>query len=90
MGNDYDITLPEHEWDEVEGASETAKKLIERQILTVLDEVAEQTIKARGTVPGHIAEKLAALKKITPPKFNWKVILSYITKYRNIGLKNQI
>jgi len=75
MGNDYDITLPEHEWDEVEGASETAKKLIERQILTVLDEVAEQTIKARGTVPGHIAEKLAALKKITPPKFNWKAFM---------------
>jgi len=75
MGNDYDITLPEHNWDEVEDASETAKKLIERQILTVLDEVAEQTIKARGTVPGHIAEKLAALKQITPPKFNWKAFM---------------
>lgn len=75
MGNGYDIELPEHEWDELSEANETTQKLIERQILTVLEEVAEQTIKARGTVPGNVAERIAASKVIEPPKFNWKAFL---------------
>jgi len=75
MGNGYDVELPEHDWDEVEEASETTKKLVERQILTVLEEVAESTIKARGVVPGYVAELIAASKVVEPPKFNWKAFL---------------
>lgn len=85
MGNGYDVEIPNHEWDELEEASETTRKLVERQVLTVLEEVAEQTIKARGTVPGNVAERIAASKVIEPPKFNWKAFLRrYIgnsTKY---------
>lgn len=73
-----DIKLPNHEWDEIEEVNETTQKLIDRQLLTVLDEVVEQVKKMRGTIPGGVAERVEAMKITEPPKFNWK---AYLRRY---------
>jgi predicted metal-dependent peptidase len=77
--------MPEHSWDDFEDLGEAETKLIDRAITAVLSEVAEQTLKMRGTVPGHIAERIEAMNKVEPPKFNWRSFLKrYIgqsTKY---------
>jgi len=64
----YDHTT----WDEFDELSEADKKLIEKQIEHQLKEVAEQTEKRRGTIPGELAELISRLRTIEPPKFDWK------------------
>ena len=67
--------MPDHNWDDFEDLSEAEAKLIDRAITAVLSEVAEQTLKMRGTVPGNVAERIEAMNKIDPPKFNWRSFL---------------
>lgn len=59
-------------WDEFDEMSEADKKLIEKQIEHQLKEVAEQTEKRRGSIPGELAERIARLRHVEPAKFDWK------------------
>jgi predicted metal-dependent peptidase len=72
-GKDQELSLPDHsKWGEIQGKDEATQKLINRQVEFILKEVAEQTIKSRGTIPGEFAEILERINKIEEPKFDWK------------------
>mgnify|MGYP003606015397 CR=1 FL=1 len=73
LPNGQKIKIPSHIWEEiVDKLPEVTKKLIASQTGHILNQVAEQVIKSRGTVPGEIAEILERINTITPPKFDWK------------------
>ncbi len=62
-------------WDEFDNLPESEKKLIKKQVEHQIKEVAQQTEKRRGHIPGELAELIRRLLNITPPKFNWKAYL---------------
>lgn len=62
-------------WEEFDDLSEAEKKMIQKQIDYQLKEVADQTKKGRGTVPGELANYIDGLSITEPPKFNWKAYL---------------
>lgn len=59
-------------WDEFDELSEADKKLIEKQIEHQIKEVAEQTEKRCGSIPGELAELVSRLRYVEPAKFDWK------------------
>lgn len=72
------MRVPDHQWDDFADLSETQQKLIDKQLEVMLDEVVEQVQKMRGTIPREVLQKLEKLKKIEPPKFNWR---AYLRRY---------
>tara|TARA_Y100000356_G_scaffold42894_1_gene33439 strand:+ start:1702 stop:2853 length:1152 start_codon:yes stop_codon:yes gene_type:complete len=62
-------------WDEFDNLPESEKKLIKKQIEHQIKEVAQQTEKRRGNIPGELAELIRKLLNVEPPKFNWKAYL---------------
>jgi len=64
----YDHTT----WDELDELSEADKKLIQKQIEHQLKEVADQTEKRCGNIPGELADLISRLRHVEPPKFDWK------------------
>lgn len=78
-----DPTLPEHNWDEFEGLTETEEKLMQKQVQRLLAEAKEQTIKKRGTVPGEM-ESLIVLEEVVKPKFDWR---NYVKRFAGISTR---
>ena len=62
-------------WDEFDNLPESEKKLIKKQIEHQIKEVAQQTEKRRGNIPGELAELIRRLLNVEPPKFNWRAYL---------------
>ncbi len=62
-------------WDEFDNLPESEKKLIQKQVEHQIKDVAEQTEKRRGNIPGELAELIRRLLHIEPAKFNWKAYL---------------
>ena len=60
---------------------------MKKQLDKVLKDVAENTKKSRGTVPGFISEYLLTLDQIEPPKFDWK---GYIRKFTGFSKKTYV
>lgn len=77
------VEIPQHVFDNQE-LDEATKKLIETQTKHIVNQVADQVQKARGTVPGEIAEILERINKIDPPKFDWK---GYIRRFTGKSVK---
>lgn len=69
------VKLPNHSTWETGEMSEATEKLIRKQIEYVLKDVADQVVKSRGTVPGELAEIIARINTVEPPKFNWRAYL---------------
>ena len=59
-------------WEEFENLPDSEKKLIKRQIEHQIKEVAQQTERRRGNIPGELAELISKLLNVEPPKFDWK------------------
>ena len=59
-------------WDEFDELTEADKKLIEKQVEHQLKEVADQTEKRRGTIPGEVAGIIERLRYVEPAKFDWR------------------
>lgn len=72
------MNMPKHDWGDFENLTETEQKLIDKQLEVMLSEVVEQVQKQRGTIPNEVLLKLEKLKKIEPPKFNWR---AYLRRY---------
>lgn len=73
LGNGDLANLPDHgTWSEVEEAGESTQKLVAKQVSHILNEIAEQVKKSRGTIPGEFAEILEKINHVEPPKFDWK------------------
>jgi predicted metal-dependent peptidase len=78
--DDHDI------WDEItEGMSEAEKKLITKQSEYLIKEAAEQTLKARGHLPGEIKELYDRITKLEEAKFNWK---AYLRQFVNGSIRS--
>lgn len=77
--------LPDHStWEEFEELTEAEQKLMQKQMDTILEKVAEQTEKKRGTIPGHIKDHLIEISKLEPPKFNWR---GYMRRFTGTSTK---
>jgi len=59
-------------WDEFDDLTEADKKLIEKQVEHQLKEVAEETVKRQGNIPGELKDLIARLNHVEPAKFDWK------------------
>jgi hypothetical protein len=86
-GEDSPCQNPSHgTWGESDKEmSETTKKLIESQTKHILNELADQVAKSRGTVPGEIQTILDKINVIEPPKFDWK---GYLRRFTTGSIKS--
>lgn len=64
----YDHTT----WDDFDDLPEADKKLIEKQVEHQLKEIAEQTEKRSGNIPGELSGLIERLRHVEPPKFDWR------------------
>lgn len=71
-------------WQKDFDVSEAETKLAKAQMEHTMKEVAKQTQKSRGTIPGEFAELIEDLKRNEPPKFNWK---AYLRRFAGGGTK---
>ena len=69
---DGDSPYDHSTWDDFDELTEADKKLIEKQVEHQLKEVADQTEKRSGSLPGELADLIARLRHIEPAKFDWK------------------
>jgi len=83
-GSGETVTLPTHDWEEIEKLDEATAKVVKSQIGHIVNQVAEQVEKSRGTVPGEITEILKRLNTIEPAKFDWK---GYIKRFNGKSVK---
>jgi predicted metal-dependent peptidase len=84
LPNGKTVSIPDHDWEEIEGISEATKKLIESQTGHIVKQVADQVRKAKGNIPGEFSEILKRLTEIIPPKFDWK---GYIRRFAGKSTK---
>jgi predicted metal-dependent peptidase len=71
-------------WGEFENMSEAEKKLIEKQVDTLLRNAVEMTQKKRGIVPGELSAYILEMDKVEKPKFDWR---SYIRRFTGVSSK---
>lgn len=82
---DQEVQIPDHStWEEFENLPEAEQKLIQKQLDRILNEASEQTVKKRGTVPGHISDYLIEANQIIPPKFDWR---GYVRRFTGASTK---
>ena len=79
-GNDGEHTL----WEEFENLSEAEKKLIQKQIDHQLKEVASQTQRNRGTIPGELSEYIDKLFEKHEAVIDWK---QYLRRFGTRSMK---
>jgi len=72
------IKIPQHDWEEFEKLDEATQRLIQKQTEHILKELAEQTKKSCGNIPGEFKDILDRINTVEPPKFDWK---GYLRRY---------
>jgi predicted metal-dependent peptidase len=79
-GTESEVNLPNHSsWGEGDKPDEATQKLIHNQTKHILNELAEQVTKSRGTIPGEFISILEKINAIEEPKFDWKGYLRRFT-----------
>jgi predicted metal-dependent peptidase len=84
LPNGQTIGLPQHDFESIEDLPEATRKLIEQQTKHVINQVADQVIKSKGSIPGEMAEIIERINKVDPPKFDWK---GYIRRFAGKSVK---
>jgi predicted metal-dependent peptidase len=79
-----EMNKPSHDFGENEELSESEAKLVEAQTKHIVNQVAEQVQKMKGSLPGNIKEILDRINKLDPPKFDWK---GYIRRFTGKAIK---
>lgn len=74
--------IPNHIWEEL---SESEKSLLKKQIESKVQEIADDVIKSRGTIPREINSFISKIALPEPPKFDWK---GYLRRF--VGGSNNI
>lgn len=59
-------------WDEFKDLPDAEKKLIQKQIDHQIKDIAEETLKRCGNIPGELSGIIEKLNHIEPPKFDWR------------------
>ena len=85
--NGKPIPVPQHDWKEVEEASESQVKLMERQLAELLDNAIEQVKKSQGKYPFEIEERIKNILRPEPPKFNWR---AYLRRFVGSSIKTSM
>jgi predicted metal-dependent peptidase len=71
-------------WKAMEGMSEAERKLIQKQIDHQLKEIAENTTKSRGIIPGELKDYINGLNEVIEPVLDWK---AYVRRFSSQSLK---
>lgn len=72
QGSQFSPTDDHGKWKDFEDMPEATKQLMANNINRMLVETAEQVMKSRGTIPGHLVSIIEKLKEKRPEVFNWK------------------
>lgn len=86
-GQGKPIEVPQHEWSEIENASESQKKLMERQIAETISNAIEQVKKSQGKYPIDVEQRINKILKPEPPKFNWR---AYLRRFVGSSIKTSM
>ena len=73
-GNGDTMQVPNHEWEEVQEASDAVKKMLGKNTEILLSEVVK-SMTDPGDIPAGITDLLEKLSVIEPPKFNWRAFM---------------
>jgi len=73
-GDGNTINVPDHDWKEIEEASEAVQKMISKNTQVLLSEIVK-SIADPGCIPGGLQDLLDTLTTIEPPKFNWRAFV---------------
>jgi len=73
-GNGNPMQVPDHDWGEIEEASEAVQKMLGKNTEVLLNEVIK-SMSDPGSIPAGLQDLLDALSVITPPKFNWRAFM---------------
>jgi len=84
LPNGAKVDIPAHAWEKIQELDESTSKLVQSQVKHILNQVADQVEKSRGTVPGEMVELLERLNHVDPPKFDWK---GYIRRFAGKSVK---
>ena len=71
-------------WEEFEDIDEATQKLVQKQTEHILKEVAEQTKKSTGSIPGEFQELLDRINSKEPPKFDWR---GYLRRFAGASME---
>jgi predicted metal-dependent peptidase len=72
-GDGQTMQVPQHEWDDIQNASDAVQKMVQKSTEQMLRQVVDQVKKSNpGSIPGGLEDMLDRLAVIEPPKFNWK------------------
>lgn len=71
-------------WEEFEDMDEATQKLVQKQTEHILKEVAEQTKKSTGSIPGEFQELLDRINSKEPPKFDWR---GYLRRFAGASME---
>lgn len=86
--NGNPINIPDHQWEEIQNASDAVKKMVGKNTEQLILNVARQLEKTNpGSIPGHIKALIEQFNMIEPPKFNWR---SYLRRFVGVSTKTWI
>lgn len=66
------MLVPDHNWDEVQEASDATQKMLKKNTEVLMRDIVKTLKSQPGTIPGDIQDLLDRLEVIEPPKFNWR------------------
>lgn len=87
LSNGKTSSVPDHDWET--NITETEKKLLETQLVKILDDVVEEVKRGKGTLPAGLESILERKKQKEAPKVDWKkAIRKFVGKSQRTYIKS--